>query len=76
VLDETHHLFPTTWDLSNAPLSRDMSGYMFITVHPEHVSKAILSAADLIIAIGRSPGKTLRKFISCAANTHAGFATP
>jgi len=61
VLDETHHLLPATWEVSAASLSRDLHGFMFITVHPEHVSKVILSSVDSIIVIGKSPGETIRQ---------------
>ncbi|RPJ60979.1 MAG: HAD-IIB family hydrolase [Acidobacteria bacterium] len=65
VLDETHHLLPASGEASAATLGRDLNGFMFITVHPEHVSKAILSFVDLIIAIGKSPGESIRQTSRC-----------
>jgi HAD superfamily hydrolase (TIGR01484 family) len=62
VLDEAHHLFPTEQGAASLPFAEGFSGLMFITVHPEHVSRKILSLVDLIVAVGRLPGNTIRSF--------------
>lgn len=62
VVDEAHHLLPAPSDLVSVTLPRTLSGMLLITVHPEHVAPAVLSSIDVVVAIGRSAGDTLRAF--------------
>jgi hydroxymethylpyrimidine pyrophosphatase-like HAD family hydrolase len=62
VIDETHHLLPLSWDPVAVTLPQELHGMLLITVHPESVSRAVLSAVDLIIAIGEAPERTLGSF--------------
>jgi len=62
VIDETHHLLGAEWDAASVTLPQDCSGILMITVEPEHVAPAALSIADIVIAIGESPEKTIREF--------------
>jgi HAD superfamily hydrolase (TIGR01484 family) len=62
VVDEAHHLLPAPSDLVSVTLPRSLSGMLLITVHPEHVAPAVLSSIDIVVAIGRSAGDTLRAF--------------
>ena len=62
VLDETHHLLPSTWDPAALTLPQELRGVLAITVHPESVSPAILSSVDLLLVVGESPDGTIRLF--------------
>src|SRR5713101_6545977 len=62
VVDEAHYLLPAPSDLVSDTLPRTLSGALFITVHPEHVAPVVLSFIDVVVAIGRSAGDTLRAF--------------
>ena len=62
VVDEAHHLLPAPSDLVSVTLPRTLAGMMLITVHPEHVSPAVLGSIDVVIAIGGSADPTLRAF--------------
>src|SRR5712691_5622182 len=62
VVDEAHYLLPAPSDLVSDTLPRTLSGALFITVHPEHVAPVVLSSIDVVVAIGRSAGDTLRAF--------------
>jgi hypothetical protein len=35
---------------------------IFVTVHPDHLAPLVLSTVDIVIAVGPSPDKTLKKF--------------
>ena len=35
---------------------------MFITVHPRFLAAPALAAVDVLVAVGKSPGDTLREF--------------
>jgi hypothetical protein len=45
-----------------AGLPRRLESTLFITVHPDHVSSAVLGTVDLVLAIGSEPGATLASF--------------
>jgi hydroxymethylpyrimidine pyrophosphatase-like HAD family hydrolase/energy-coupling factor transporter ATP-binding protein EcfA2 len=62
VIDEAHHLLPAEWDAAPLTGPRDLHGFLFITVHPEHVSSAVLRAVDVLVAIGEAPERTLDTF--------------
>jgi len=62
VVDEAHHLLPTTWHPSSVTLPQQLEGMVFITVHPESVARAIVAAVDLILAVGDAPHRTIRAF--------------
>jgi phosphoglycolate phosphatase (TIGR01487 family) len=62
IVDETHHLLPSSWDPATLMLPQRVQGLLLITVHPDQVSRAVLSVVDLIVAIGKSPQETLALF--------------
>jgi hydroxymethylpyrimidine pyrophosphatase-like HAD family hydrolase len=62
IVDETHHLMPTTWHPATLTLPQRLEGLILITVHPGSVAQALLSAVDLVLAVGESPEQTIRDF--------------
>jgi hypothetical protein len=62
VVDETHHLLPTTWHPSTVTLPHQLEGMVFITVHPESVARTIVKAVDVVLAVGEAPDRTIRAF--------------
>jgi hydroxymethylpyrimidine pyrophosphatase-like HAD family hydrolase len=62
VVDETHHLMPTTWHPATLTLPQQLEGMILITVHPESVAKALLNAVDVVLAVGESPEVTIQAF--------------
>jgi hydroxymethylpyrimidine pyrophosphatase-like HAD family hydrolase len=75
VVDEAHHLLPAPSDLVSVTLPRTLSGMMLVTVHPEHVSPAVLGSIDVVIAIGSSADETVRAFGE-AVGEHLPTALP
>jgi HAD superfamily hydrolase (TIGR01484 family) len=69
VVDETHHLLPVSWDPAPVMLPQGMYGMLMITVQPEHVTPAVLSIVDTIIAIGESPEHIIRVFCEAVGQT-------
>ena len=61
VVDEAHHLLPSNWN-PGPHVMRDMSGMLFVTVHPDQVSPPVLQKADIAIALGDAPYQTLQSF--------------
>lgn len=62
VIDETHHLLPATWAPATLTVPKELYGFLFITVHPDHVARAVLTSVDLILAIGSTPRETIQSF--------------
>jgi hydroxymethylpyrimidine pyrophosphatase-like HAD family hydrolase len=71
VLDEAHHLLPSSWSHASNTIPQALETTILITVHPGHVSPAALKAVDVLMVTGKSPMQTLAEF----ANT-AGMAAP
>lgn len=62
LVDETHHLLPADWEPAALTLSQKPSSMIFITVHPDQVTQAVLRDINLVIALGEQPSETLRLF--------------
>jgi HAD superfamily hydrolase (TIGR01484 family) len=54
IVDEAHHLLPTSWSPVEASLPRVLENTIFITVHPEQVAKPALQMVDVVLGIGES----------------------
>ena len=66
VIDEAHHLLPTTWSPASSAIPQEMGGTILITVHPEHVSPAALAFVNVVIATGKAAAETLAEFARAA----------
>jgi hypothetical protein len=71
VIGEAHSLLPAE---KNAAIKPDelSSSMLYVSVHPESMSAAVLESVDALIAIGPDPAATLAKYcaplkIACAA---------
>jgi hypothetical protein len=69
VLDEAHHLLPVEAGPVSAGLPRSLGETIWVTVHPEHLPRAILEMMDVVIAVGRSPERTLHAFGEASGRT-------
>src|SRR5262249_9663765 len=69
VLDEAHHLLPTTWSPASSAIPQELGGTILVTVHPEHVSPAALAFVDMVIATGKAAARTLAEFSRAAQIT-------
>jgi hydroxymethylpyrimidine pyrophosphatase-like HAD family hydrolase len=61
VVDEAHHLFPRERQAAPPAGPDALWGLVVVTVHPEHLSPALLGAVSLVLALGREPAHTLRE---------------
>jgi HAD superfamily hydrolase (TIGR01484 family) len=62
IVDEAHHLMPTSWEPAAVTLPRDLDSMLYVTVHPEMMSPAALSAVGTVIAVGESPHEVIAGF--------------
>lgn len=66
VIDEAHHLFPTSGSHAAVTISPALAGVILITVHPQHVSPAALRFIDVALATGEGALETLAAFAKIA----------
>jgi len=62
VVDEAHHVLPSSWEAAGLTVSQRMYGVMLITLEPDRLPPAILSTIDVVIAIGKDPAASLNIF--------------
>lgn len=71
LIDEAHHLMPSTWEPAALTVPQRLEGMVYITVHPDLLAPPALASVDVVAALGRSPEKALGGF---AAAVHAPLA--
>ena len=62
LVDETHHLLPVDWEPAPTVLTQELSGMIYVTVHPASVSRAVLATVTAVAALGEHPAGTLDDF--------------
>lgn len=76
VLDEAHHLLPSSWSPPEGTGDRPLGDVFLITVHPDRLSRAVLGDVDVLMAIGEPPDETLESFASALERAARLPATP
>jgi HAD superfamily hydrolase (TIGR01484 family) len=66
VIDEVHHLLPTSWQPASIALPQQLNQLLLLTVHPGAVSPSVLGLVDTVVAVGAGPDATLSAF--CTAS--------
>jgi HAD superfamily hydrolase (TIGR01484 family) len=66
VLDEAHHMLSTNWNDAGSTLPQQLGETILVTVHPDHVTPAALAPIKIVVAMGRSPKKTMMEFANVA----------
>ena len=64
ILDETHHLSPSTQDVQHNALPTELSSAVFITTNPRHLSASALGVVRTVITAGPSAPQVLEDFCS------------
>lgn len=62
LVDETHHLLPREWQPVQAVMSQDLTGMVYVTVHPDHVAKPVLETVDVAMYLGEDPADAIGRF--------------
>ncbi len=62
VMDEVHHLMPAAWSPAPLILPQQLTGMLYIIVHPGSVAPGLLESVDLLLAVGEGPDETIRAF--------------
>ena len=74
ILDETHHLSPSTQDVQHNALPNELSSAVFITTNPRHLSPSALALVRTVIVVGSSAAQVLEDF--CRAVGMSEPSTP
>jgi HAD superfamily hydrolase (TIGR01484 family) len=74
VIDEAHHLLPSTWQASKTALPGRLHSTVLVTVHPDHVSADVLALVDMLVVVGREAQETVDAF--CRGRGHPPIALP
>ena len=61
IVDEAHHVIPSSRASSTELLPEDISGFMFITVELDHILPAILPRIDILLAVGNESRSIVEK---------------
>ena len=62
VVDEAHHLLPSTWGHTSSGLPQRLGEAMLITMNPAHLAPHVLALVDVVLAVGPSANATLKQF--------------
>lgn len=61
LVDETHHLLPPEWQPLQAVMAQDLTGMVYVTVHPDHVAKLVLQTIDMAVFLGDDPAGMIER---------------
>ncbi|MBV8523548.1 MAG: HAD-IIB family hydrolase [Acetobacteraceae bacterium] len=62
LVDEAHHMLASDLDPVCALLSADLTGFMFITVHPDRLPRQAVESATQLLIVGAAPGEAAAAF--------------
>jgi hydroxymethylpyrimidine pyrophosphatase-like HAD family hydrolase len=62
IVDEAHHLLPSSWIPAPATMPKALGGLILITVHPDWVARAALEPVNAVVAVGKGARETLANF--------------
>ena len=71
ILDEAHHLSPSTQDVQHNALPNEISSAVFITTNPRHLSPSALGAVRTVITVGPSAPQLLEDFCTTVLQDRA-----
>jgi hydroxymethylpyrimidine pyrophosphatase-like HAD family hydrolase len=63
IIDEAHHLVPKESKPVELAMPKEPPNLMLITVHPDHVSRALLVAVNGLLIIGPKPQEVVDQFV-------------
>jgi hypothetical protein len=62
LVDETHRLMPREWASAATASARELTGMIYVTVHPDMIAPPVLQTVDVVAALGADPAAAIRKF--------------
>jgi hypothetical protein len=74
IIDEAHHLVPKESKPVELAMPKEPPNLMLVTVHPDHVSRALLEAVNGLLIIGPDPQAVVHQFVEGSARTLPPFS--
>jgi hypothetical protein len=65
VIDEAHHLLPSSWE-PGAEMPKRQHGTLYVTVHPESLAPGVIETIDTVLAIGEHPERRIADLCEAA----------
>jgi len=62
IIDEAHHLLPSDWTPASAEVAGQAASVLLVTVHPAHVSPAMMRQVNVLAVVGKEPRKVVDEF--------------
>ena len=62
VIDEAHHVLPSTWNGASVILPQEFAATVLITVQPDHVATEVLQKTDYVLALGSEADHSVSSF--------------
>jgi HAD superfamily hydrolase (TIGR01484 family) len=62
IIEEAHQMLPSDWDEAGAWRPADRAGFMFITVHPDRLSRRALDYVNQVLVVGPAPTEAAAAF--------------
>jgi hydroxymethylpyrimidine pyrophosphatase-like HAD family hydrolase len=62
VLDEAHHVLPSSWNPTTLTLPQTLDRTIFVTVEPRQVIPTALQTVETVVSVGENPPETLEDF--------------
>jgi hydroxymethylpyrimidine pyrophosphatase-like HAD family hydrolase len=66
VLDEAHHLLPSTWNPPSDGSAPALESALLVTVHPEQMAQSVLNQVDVVVGVGAAAGNSIDAFADAA----------
>lgn len=76
LVDEAHHVLPQERGNAGQGLPHDLTGTIFITVHPDSVAQAALEKIQFVVAAGDAAGEILTAFCGRTGEAPPRAAAP
>lgn len=65
-IDEAHHMLARDGPPASAELTGKLENLGLITVHPDQIAPSVLTAVDIVIAVGPAPDEVMEAFARAA----------
>ena len=78
IVDEAHHVLPESWQGESLALPQSLKGLVFITVEPKTLHQKVLTAVDMVFAVGPRAGENFSRLRGFGSDRRAaiGGSTP
>ncbi|MFN2426542.1 MAG: HAD-IIB family hydrolase [Candidatus Binatia bacterium] len=66
IVDEAHHLLPSSWVPASAAMPSELKGLVLITNCPDKIAAPVLERVQTLVALGKEPMEVIHAFAAAA----------